>query len=107
MARLALFLILIALAIAPLRMAGTGEAAAAPGHHAMHHAGAPHDAAEQAPDGDAAPKTDCMTACAAIAPAAGAEVAGLDPAPQPVAARLSHPPAGLDPEAEPPPPRLS
>ncbi|MFN3387524.1 MAG: hypothetical protein ACK40O_01230 [Allosphingosinicella sp.] len=107
MARLALLVLLIALAIAPMRMFGAGEAAAAPAHHSMHQAAAGHCAPEKAPDGDAAPQADCMTACAAIAPAAGAAAAALDPAPQRLFVPVAQPPAGLGPEAEPPPPRVS
>lgn len=108
MARFALLFLLIALAVAPLRMFGAGEAAAAPADHGMHHAAAAHCAPEKAPDGDAAPQADCMTACAAIAPAAAAaEASILEPLPQRVSSRLSQPAAGLGPEAEPPPPRFS
>lgn len=107
MARFALLFILIALAIAPLRMFGAGEAAAAPVHRAVHHAAAAHCAPEQAPAGDAAPEADCMTACTAIAPTAGAQAPGLEPTAQRVSAPVPDPAAGLEPEAEPRPPRLS
>ena len=107
MARLGLLLILIALAIAPVRMFGAGEAAAASGHHGLHQAAAAPCASQAAPEGDAAPQADCMTACAAIAPPFAPHASALDPAPQLVSARRQGGVSGLDPEAEPPPPRFS
>lgn len=105
MARLGLLFILIALAMAPVRMFGVGQAAAAPAHHG-HHAAAAHHAPEAPPE-EAPAQADCMTACAAIAPAAAPAPHGLDMAPQLVSSRAYHAASGLDPEAEPPPPRIS
>ena len=106
MARILLPMLLFALLLAPLRMFGLGEAAASPhhGHHAasvMHHGHAPA-APDDAP---APPQTDCMTACAAIAPPVGSEAPAHAPAALRHYSAIAASASGLAPEAEPPPPR--
>ncbi|HEX8666825.1 MAG TPA: hypothetical protein VF727_00455 [Allosphingosinicella sp.] len=108
--RLLAVLAVFALLLTPLRMFGAAEAMAMP-HHGTH-AAAAADEGHCAPakgSSDKAPSAgiDCMTACAAIAPAA--TVATSEPVALAAPASPFIPDArcGLDPEASTPPPRTA
>lgn len=106
--RLLPLIAILALLVAPFGRMGMAEAAAAP-HHAAPAAMAGHcdDRPASAPDRPDKAAIDCMTACAAIMPAAAPRLAGTPP---PAIDPGIVPPAafhGLHPAADPPPPRAS
>lgn len=107
--RLVQFLVLTALAIAPFGRIGMAQAMA--GHVSMaSHAPmamTAHCAGQPMPDGDKGHRTDCMIACAAMAPAPAPFALpppALAAAPIGLAAGF---PSGIRPEADPPPPRTA
>jgi hypothetical protein len=100
--RLLRLLILVAMALTPLRMTGVAPAMARPATAAMHHCVDPPAPADHRP----ASQIDCMIACAAL-PATDLVLAAVAlPAvlqrPSPIAFA-----PGIAPGADPPPPRIS
>lgn len=100
-------MLVLVLMLAPFGRAAAAETRAMP-HQAMQVASPCPDQPQPAGDSDRGKmEIDCMSACAAMAPAADPFVippiaALVPPEPNPMPSR-----AGIRPEAEPPPPRLA
>ena len=106
-ARILPLVLLIALALAPLRMAGA-EAAVLP-HHGSPAMAAAHCLPEPAPADEEQPRSaeTCMIACAALPVAALPLPERLAAARAPDEALRASPLTGLTPEAATPPPRAA